>query len=210
MKINKNKNIKIIIGIFIVAAVPLLGYLFFNYKNQEPRNLKDQLKLWRVTLTKAEKFKIENPKDINKDSYRITAKSGNDIIKIKRLTDFDNNDKKSFIKNELLSIDSLFEERVSPYPESITNEVICSDTYKPQKEEIHSTKYEATFYFIYAGERFNYGVCSEDLIVYESIYSLFDIKNKPEAYQLEIFTPKNNPESKKEELRDIIKSFNIK
>ncbi|MBI2592748.1 MAG: hypothetical protein HYW37_01115 [Candidatus Colwellbacteria bacterium] len=75
-------------------------------------------------------------------------------------------------KKEILKL--LFEPTTSPYPEFITNIVKCDEEFKPKEEKVES----GVIYSLFAGERMNYGICSEDLIKYHSRYGLFDCGGK--------------------------------
>lgn len=210
MKKSKIIHKQLIVYFFVFALLILSGSIYYNFKSNKFTTLTDKLNSWGIKLAKSENYKIGNPKEVNRNTLSISAKSGENILKIEHLTDFSNNDKQSFIKNELLSIDSLFKEMPAPYPDMITQTIVCPEKYKPKIETKENEKYKATYYEMYAGERFNYGVCSEDIISFYAIYSLIDIKNKLEVYQIEIFTPKSASQDKKDELKNIIRSFDIK
>lgn len=84
-------------------------------------------------------------------------------------------------RKELLRL--LFEPTTSPYPEFITNIVSCGDEFKPKEEKAKN----GVIYSLYAGSRFNYGVCSRDLIKYRSRYGIFDCGRKG-IFEINIFS----------------------
>lgn len=60
---------------------------------------------------------------------------------------------------------SLYEPTTSPYPGVITNTLSCPENLKPQTIEVSSSR---VVYSLPAGERDNYGVCSQDLVTERS------------------------------------------
>lgn len=115
----------------------------------------------------------------NWQSYNVSSENGDSLeiiskdLKITIVKSVSENNSK-FIndKKELLRL--LFEPTTSPYPEFITNIVKCGDEFKPKKQVVKN----GVIYNLYAGERFNYGVCSKDLVRYYSRYGIFDCGRK--------------------------------
>lgn len=86
------------------------------------------------------------------------------------------------INDRIDVLNSLFEPTKSPYPEVITNIIDCSSEFKPKATDVKNGK----IFTLFAGERFNYGLCSRDLIRYKSLYGIFDCKNKG-VFEIRIF-----------------------
>ena len=82
---------------------------------------------------------------------------------------------------------SLYEPTTSPYPEVISQIVICPDEFKPKLiQHVNGTIYTA-----YAGERMNFGVCARDLVVYKAGYGIFNCGKKG-VFEMEVFSKKDN------------------
>jgi hypothetical protein len=111
------------------------------------------------------------------------ATSGNQIIiKIKQYKDVEPNDKENLLREEFSFLDYQYRIIESPYPETITNKVLCPDEFKPVFHNDSSHGY----YTLYASERFTYGVCAKELIKYNSLIGPKYCGN--ELYLLQLFS----------------------
>lgn len=104
--------------------------------------------------------------------------------------------KNKYIADKKFTLDSLFLPTTSPYPEVITNIVECPQEFKPKIQSVEN----ATIYTLFAGERFNYGVCSQDLVKYYSEYGIFNCKKKG-VFEVRVFSEFEG------EIEPIAKSF---
>lgn len=137
----------------------------------------------------------------NWQSYNVSSENGDSIefissdLKVSIVKSVAE-DTKKFIndKKELLKL--LFEPTTSPYPEFITNIVKCGDEFKPKEKAVKN----GVIYSLYAGERFNYGVCSQDLVKYYSSYGIFDCGRKG-IFEVNLFSTDNS------KIEKMIKSF---
>jgi len=105
-------------------------------------------------------------------------------------------DHKKYIDDKKFLLESLFLPTTSPYPEVITNIIECPDEFKPKEKAVDN----GAVYALFAGERFNYGVCAHDLIKYNSVYGIFDCKDKG-IFEIRVFS---NDEQK---IEKIMRSF---
>ena len=116
-------------------------------------------------------------KDFFKDETRslkkeiLEAEKGSSILKITK-TDVASHEK--YIKDKKFLLNSLFLPTTSPYPGIITNIVECPKEFRPEETTLEN----GVMYTLFAGERFNYGICNKDLVKYYSIYGIFDCKEK--------------------------------
>lgn len=124
----------------------------------------------------------------------IVSQSGDKKLFLGRV-DTENHAK--YIDDKIYLLTALFEPTTSPYPEVITNEIDCPSEYKP----IKSTFEGGVMFKLYAGERYGYGICVKDLVKYNSVYGLFDCKEKG-VFEIKIFST-GNPD----EIEKLIKTF---
>jgi hypothetical protein len=79
----------------------------------------------------------------------------------------------------------------------ITNTIDCPDEFKPIKQDFGG----GTVYKLFAGERYGYGICTNDLIKFDSYYGLFDCGRKG-IFEVKLFGPVGGAG-----IENIIKSF---
>lgn len=181
------------IGILSFLAIILLGFYYFN------KTLPGKLFISGVKMNSSG-FKLT-------DSY--SQKVGTNDI---RWTEAENGSvkliigkakpesKEKYISDRILSLESLFEPNTSPYPEVITNTIVCGQEFKPVESDTGTGK----IFKLYAGERFDYGICAGDLIKYDSIYGIFDCGQKG-VFEIKLFDSPG-----KGTIENLIKSFNCK
>lgn len=104
-------------------------------------------------------------------------------------------DHKKFIEDKKFLLESLFLPTTSPYPEVITNVIECSNEFKPKVRKVDN----GIIYSLFAGERYNYGICAKDLVKYSSEYGIFDCREKG-IFEIRLFGEKG-------EIGHMMKSF---
>ena len=111
---------------------------------------------------------------------KLEASDANATIRIHRINI---DDHRKYIADKQFVLTSLFLPTTSPYPEVITNIIECPDEFKPKVKMV----YNGTIYSLFAGERFNYGICAKDLIKYYSEYGIFDCGTKG-VFEISVFS----------------------
>lgn len=169
----------------LILVIILSISIFFILINQQ-KNLNYQLKKYGIEITEARDFKITKNNDDN-----ITANQEKKRMKIKIFRDFNKEKSERYIEEQMALLESLFEPQLPPYPEFLTKETGCNEKFKPIKKESQYGNY----YLLYAGERFGYGICTEDLIKYKASIGFFYCSTKNILFKIEYFIPYNkNPD----------------
>ena len=89
-----------------------------------------------------------------------------------------------FVSDRKYLLESLYLPTTSPYPEVITNVVACPEEFIPKAGPVP----DGTLYSLLAGERFNYGICVQNLAAYRSAYGIFDCGEKG-VFEVFLFSP---------------------
>ncbi len=122
------------------------------------------------------------------------------LLKIKILSNINETDAMRYSAGQLLLLRSLYDDRLPPYPEFLTNQTGCAKEYVPVSRE---TK-QGSYYVTYAGERFDYGLCADDLIKFRAGFGVFYCKATAKLFQLEYFAPR---EVTSESIASVMDSF---
>lgn len=169
---------KILAGIFLVAAGAFLCTVYSNYLNHR---LTHELTRAGVSIAGIENFRIQD----SSEEY-IYATSNDEVIKIGITAEENKSSAVNYINNEVALFLGIFQPHLPPYPEFLTREASCPDNYKPSMKE---TPYGKSF-TLYAGERFGYGVCVDDLIKYRASINYFYCPNLGKVFKIEYFINK--------------------
>ena len=163
-------------GILLVGLILIVSLIFLS------RGLSGHLLRWRVSLDLSSFRLLSFAKDKTSFSKieKLEAGLGETRIFIDKT---EINDHKKYIEDRKFLLTSLFLPTTSPYPEVITNIIECSDEFKPKAQKANN----GTVYTLFAGERFNYGICTHDLIKYDSGYGIFDCKEKG-VFEVRVFS----------------------
>lgn len=170
-------------GKFLLILVLLFVFVSIFQKDEVSRHIAN----WRVRIDlsgfKLQTFSKEKLSG-NVSKEELGAKRSETVVKITRTMLEDN---KKYVTDRKFLLDGLFRPTTSPYPEVITNIIECEEEFKPKMQEIEN----GTIYTLFAGERFNYGVCVSDLVKYNSQYGIFDCGKKG-VFEIRVFLPKTN------------------
>lgn len=110
-------------------------------------------------------------------------------------------DSRNIVKIKRALLESIFSERPSPYPGAISQQILCPKELLPKKYSFGEEP--SVVYLLPAGERENYGVCSEDLVEYNSIYAISECRGTPK--EIRIFFGKDlEPPSEQELLAALL------
>ncbi|MBT4277565.1 hypothetical protein HOD96_02340 [Candidatus Falkowbacteria bacterium] len=175
-----------------ITLIILVVGIFFIYKQQNDNSLYSTLKKEGFNLELINDFQI-NKDNLKENPYKsriILAKNdnlpaGGETIKLKLLYDMNQEKAEEYIDDQKVILTSLYEPIPPPYPEFIGQEVSCDEKYKPILKEHELGEY----YLLYAGERFGYGICEEEMVKHKSLLGYFYCDNK--LIKLEYFIDKN-------------------
>ncbi len=167
---------KIGVILVIIIFLALASILFLN-------TISGRLFLWGIHLNQAG-FKLNSFQDLkNVNPFKIQSLEANrndgTILIVRKI---ESEDHQKYIEDKKFILKSIFEPVHSPYPEVITNIIDCPQEFKPRESSVSN----GTVYTLFAGERFNFGICSKDLIKYRAAYGIFDCKNKG-IFEITIF-----------------------
>lgn len=169
-----------IIAIFIIALIVSVAAYSKN-------NLFFYAKMNGFWLEDGMDFKITE-----KGENRIKAENGGEILKIRIFKDFEKEEFEKYAREQEALLKGIFEPQLPPYPEFLTKETGCDKKYKPIKKQNSYGDYK----ILYAGERFGYGVCVDDLIRYQASIGYFYCPEGKMAVQLEYFIPQDENRGK--------------
>lgn len=176
-------------GIFLLMLFIVVSLMLFS------KSLSGRIAWWGIDLDVSGLRLVSFSKDQTSFSEveKLEAVSGTTKIFIDR-TEIE--DHKKYIEDKKFLLTSLFEPTTSPYPEVITNTIECASEFKPKARNVGND----IVFTLFAGERYNYGVCALDLVKYQSLYGIFDCKDKG-IFEIRIFS------TFREILKRIIGSF---
>lgn len=167
-------------AIFIIALIVFAAAYFKD-------NLAFHAKINGFWLENGMDFKITESGD-----NRIKAENDGEILKIRIFKDFEKEEFEKYAREQEALLKGIFEPQLPPYPEFLTKETGCDKKYKPIQKQNNYGGYK----ILYAGERFGYGVCVDDLIRYWASVGYFYCPEKKMAVQLEYFVPQDMGQEK--------------
>jgi len=176
----------ILISMLVLGAVLLFRYIPHSFSGDD---LEKRLKEWGVGIN-AVGFTVTDfsessmgglaKETLEAKSY-LAAAGGEDVIL--QMTKITTPAPQKYIDDKKFLLESLFLPTTSPYPGVITNIRECPEEFKP-KVHYHEN---GSIYTLFAGARFNYGVCAQDLVEYYSAYGILDCKEKG-TFEVRVFS----------------------
>jgi len=122
----------------------------------------------------------------------------NEHLKVERYKNIDMESSKTLTEREVILIQSIFSDSISPYPGEITNKIECQNEFKPHffKTGVEERQYLITF----SNDRFNLGVCSEDITKFRCLIGWLYCSKKKELYKISYFIPLEESDEKLHDL----------
>lgn len=186
-----HKNLHVKISVILILLILILLVLISNFIPSVSKHLHS----WNISITLPnfilKEYKKESHNNIIQE--KLEASKKNTTIRIIK-TVSENSSK--YISDKKYLLHSLFEPTTSPYPEVISNTIECPEEFKPK---IVKTEF-GEIYYLYAGERYNFGVCTKDLVAFSAAYGIFNCKDKG-IFEVQIFS------KSQQEIEQIIQTF---
>ncbi len=107
------------------------------------------------------------------------------------------------ISDRLSAMQSVYENRLSPYPGELTNEIVCGEPYRPTFEHRQVPGVELHIVRGFATSRLTFGACSDDLIAYQGFIVWYWCPARQALVQLEVMIPKGDPQAGSQLDRDL-------
>lgn len=174
--------------IVLICGVLLLGATFFVLTREEDdAGKKNDVSLAALGFSlanlgnfemTAQYGNLEEGKEVH-----IAAESDNAILRIKAIPEQTKEQAERYITGQSILLEAQYDSRLPPYPEFLTNQTGCAEELKPRKVAVA----RGAYYLVHADERFNYGLCADDLIQYKSALGLFYCPESRSIFQIEYF-----------------------
>lgn len=146
----------------------------------------------KISLKLKGDFKLTKQKTEN-GTIKLEFKSIMDFLSVKSYYNIPDSLAAKRISDKKFLIENLFKTQPSPYPDIVSNEVGCPDRLKPLPFDTIYTNIKISAFRLYANDRFIFGECTDDVIVYTSAFIMaYNIKEKI-LTEIKYFTPKSSP-----------------
>jgi len=162
----------------------------------------------KISLKLIGDFKLT--KRISESNYiKMEFAANNDFLFVKTWYNINDSMANVMADNKKFMIENLFKTQPSPYPDIVSNQVGCPDRLKPLTFDTIVPNVRIFAFRLYANERFIYGECTDDVIVYTSAFIIaYNIKEKI-LTEIKYFTPKIKPVNTPEAVMRNIKSGSL-
>jgi hypothetical protein len=139
-------------------------------------------------------WKIQTVYEKDSKVFRGLLKHPDYLVRIERVSLMLQQQKADDLtKIRLMQILGLFDTAQSPYPGVITDRIVCDDKYKPHPNTATTTSgIGITYFSAFLNNRLQYGICTDDQIVYKVYTALFSCQQTNDWYSVEIIVPKEN------------------
>lgn len=119
----------------------------------------------------------------------------NDVAQVNIQRGIPESEAQGLIEHKVASITSLYEKRFVAYPDVISNEIVCADSFKPIVNNSENNGAKIRYLTGLATKRLTFGACADDLIFYKSLVAWYWCAGSNSLIQLELMIPKESPEA---------------
>jgi len=162
-------------NIFLISFLIIGGVtLFFAYSSSDSEK-KKSLDDLGFSMSGLENFTLVERFQPHFSEYegneeRITlADSGSSVIKITSIQNAEHSLAEEYTASQSALLEGMFDTKIPPYPELLTNATGCDEELLPQKKQTSL----GIYYTTYADERLNQGICAQDIARYKVGMSIF-------------------------------------
>lgn len=160
----------------------------------------------KISLKLKGDFKLTKQQDAN-GTRKLEFKSSTDFVSVRTRYNIEDSMAVKIISDKKFLIENLFKTQPSPYPDVVSNQVDCPDRLKPLPFDSIYSNIRIFAFRLYANDRFVYGECTDDVIIYTSAYIIAYNQKEKTLTEIKYFTPKLNPVNIPEEvMRSVIPS----
>lgn len=183
-----------LIPVFILVLSLLPALNAWAQSDKQPSNLSAIFRSMDISMEGADKFVVT--KDFSrgagkKSSRSISAKSGDNFIKIEATVVQDEKESSKNVEEKTKIIRSLYNRIPSAYPGALSNTIEIPDEYKPVSKNLNDDPARPVM-LLYTTARFTYGASTEDLIKYRSALMFKYCSQSNTLYRIEYFSPKES------------------
>jgi len=162
------------ISIILLSSFVIIGgvALFFFYSSSGKKESLDDIGFSMSGLedfTLVERFR-PHFSEYEGNEERITlTENGSSVIKITSIQNAERSLAEEYIVSQSALLEGMFDTRIPPYPELLTNATGCDEELLPQKKQTTL----GIYYTTYADERLNQGICAQDITRYKVGLGIF-------------------------------------
>lgn len=127
--------------------------------------------------------------------FQAIYRRSDDVLQIDIQRKIPEDDARKLIDSKIELITNLYEKRFVAYPDVISNEIVCFDSYRPIVGETNNQDSRIYYLIGLATNRFTFGACSDDLITYKALVAWYWCSGSNSLIQLEFMIPKNSPDA---------------
>lgn len=152
-----------------------------------------------LSMQGLDKFRVQEVYQDDNTAYRALLSKDSDLLRVDIRSNFTEAEANTNIQAQITKIKGLFENAASPYPGEISDEIECSDEYKPVFSEEIINGVQVSYFTGFLNSRLVLGACTEDQAVYKEIFVLFYCPKWQQFFQIELIAPKDvfNPDEEK-------------
>jgi len=146
-----------------------------------------------ISFDGMDNYRVEEEYESTSKVYRALLRHDELRIRIEAYADISAENANSYDKIKTMNIQSLYETAKSPYPGALSNEIDCGKDYRPQIGNLAINGVPSTYIQGYLNDRFQYGACLKEELVYKSSLVLFHCPLQKKWYQFELIRPLARP-----------------
>jgi len=187
-----NKNLRI--SLYLLLAAFSINFAIAQKADTTFSRMLDSAMLSSAKISCKLKgdFKLTKQQDAP-GTRKLEFKSITDFLVAKTWYNIDDSIALKMMADKKFLIENLFKTQPSPYPDAVSNQVECPLRLKPVPFDTIYSNLKVSSFRLYANDRYIYGECTDDVIIYTSAYILaYNIKEKT-LVEIKYFTPKLKP-----------------
>lgn len=163
-----------------------------------------------VRIADRESYKIKQVYEDNPYIFRALYQKGNNLLRVDIHSNFSKSESDQVVQSQLAKIKGLFEDAAAPYPGEISDQIHCSDEFKPVYSSTRQNGIDISSFAAFVNDRLTFGSCTADQANYHDTMVMFYCAGQKNSIQIEILVPRQTHFENPEKTQKILDSVGCK
>lgn len=189
-----------IIGILAIFSI----FLAIIYYPWDPATVCGNMSC--ITLGDKQKFALKETYSETEQTYRALFSSGSRLLRIEA-NRVNPESAEAELNAAITRVKALFEKAPAPYPEEISDAIICDPDYVPAFTDTTIDTTRIRYFTGYLNNRMTFGSCSRNQAIYKGIVAFLYCQKSSLLIKLELIQPVAEFEAKADEIETQLRSI---
>lgn len=163
-----------------------------------------------IEIADVKNYKIKEIYEDNPYVFRALYQKGETLLRLEIRKNFAKTEFDNAVNSQLTKTKGLFEDAAAPYPGDISDQIHCSEEFRPIFSQSRQNGLDISYFTAFANDRLTFGSCVADQADYQDTMVMFYCPKQKNSIQMEILLPREKYLKNPGESTAILESLSCK